>query len=346
MPAPELPAMEWDDLETQFPRLFIATDGNPRKLTQLIEGLQTIQEGHESGGLRNVAYQEAKSNLSRIAGMAWDKFFNAYITELRARTLPLHTEAFISSLSHHSLNEFRFLGKKLAEGRKAGAEGPLFEELVALEAEIAPLANLVIAMKNTVIKGRAPREVAVKISNPEQVRGTCACCFSNQAVVGAAMAHHGYQRPGDGYQTASCPGIAYQPFEKSPEGTIAIHQGVLRRISKLETIIKNPPQTLKYATSRLITSPQGELIPEEIEINSEHPLWPRKLTRFIRNKENEKAQAVSHKNYLEERLSNWAPQELKTVMGVPARAGIGGRVYTGAKPQVEAKAPSRTDPAP
>ena len=323
----QLPEMEWDDFETQFPHLFIAASGSPRLMNSLIEGLETIKSGHEDGGLRNTNYQTAKGDLSRIVERAWSTFFDSYITELRNRTLPLQTEEFMRGLSPAGLNEFRFLGKKIEAGRKAGASGAIFDELVSLEEEIAPLANLVIAMKNTVIKGRAPREVEAKIDNPHQVRGTCACCFSNQAVVGVTMAHHGYQRPGDGFQTASCPGIQFQPFEKSPQGTIAVHQSVLARIDALASAIAHPPETLVIQTSKSILGPRGRYVPEEVEINADDPRWANALQNYIRKNKNLLERAVSHRDYLKEKIDGWAPVELKTVMGLPAPEGIGGKIF-------------------
>ncbi len=342
MSTTQLPEMEWDDFETQFPHLFIAASGSPRLMNSLIEGLETIKSGHEEGGLRNTHYQTAKGDLSRIVDRAWDKFFGSYITELRNRTLPLETEEFMRGLSPTGFNEFRFLGKKIEAGRKAGANGPLFDELISLEAEIAPLAKLVIAMKNTVIKGRAPREVEAKIDNPHQVRGSCACCFSNQAVVGATMAHHGYQRPGDGFQTASCPGIQFQPFEKSPEGTIAVHQSVLARIDALTSAINSPPETLTIQTSKAILGPRGRYIPKEVEINAADPRWGDALRNYIRKNENLRERAISHRDFLKEKIDGWTPVELKTVMGLPAPEGVGGKVF---QPKAETPTP-RPAPAP
>lgn len=42
---------------------------------------------------------------------------------------------------------------------------------------------------------------------------TCQCCFRKYLANTGTIAHHGYQRPGDGYQTASCMGAKYSPLE-------------------------------------------------------------------------------------------------------------------------------------
>lgn len=45
------------------------------------------------------------------------------------------------------------------------------------------------------------------------VRMTCQCCGRDIQSNTGTVAHHGYQRPGDGYQTASCMGAKYLPIE-------------------------------------------------------------------------------------------------------------------------------------
>jgi hypothetical protein len=50
-----------------------------------------------------------------------------------------------------------------------------------------------------------------------QHRATCAACFGVYAVKGSLLVHHGYQRPGHGWQTPSCYG-AYKAHFGTPEG--------------------------------------------------------------------------------------------------------------------------------
>jgi hypothetical protein len=42
---------------------------------------------------------------------------------------------------------------------------------------------------------------------------TCQCCVRQIFAETGTIAHHGYERPGYGYQTASCMGARYLPFE-------------------------------------------------------------------------------------------------------------------------------------
>lgn len=56
------------------------------------------------------------------------------------------------------------------------------------------------------------------------------------------MVHHGFQRPGDGYQTASCYGINFKPLERSNEGLIAmiklINEDIVNKENSLSGIKK------------------------------------------------------------------------------------------------------------
>ncbi|WP_156478049.1 hypothetical protein [Acetobacter malorum] len=127
------------------------------------------------------------------------------------------------------------LRKKIAKAEKADLAGTAYQPFIdaadRFERELIGLAGTVRDLKGKVVKGRAPRPEPVP-TNPDQVRGTCPCCFSIQAIRSGTMVHHGYQRPGDGFQTASCPGIKYKPFERSPDGTQAMIDSLTARIEK------------------------------------------------------------------------------------------------------------------
>lgn len=55
-------------------------------------------------------------------------------------------------------------------------------------------------------------EVTYKDKSVEQ-RMTCQCCGGSFLAKTGFIAHHGYKRPGDGWQTASCYGARHLPFE-------------------------------------------------------------------------------------------------------------------------------------
>ena len=63
--------------------------------------------------------------------------------------------------------------------------------------------------------------IAPKVSKPapapapEEGRMTCQCCGRPIMANTGKIAHHGYERPGYGWQTASCEGATHLPFEVS-----------------------------------------------------------------------------------------------------------------------------------
>jgi len=61
---------------------------------------------------------------------------------------------------------------------------------------------------------RAAANVKIKTARLEATM-TCQCCAGKYLANTGKMAHHGYQRPGNGWQTASCIGARELPFEVS-----------------------------------------------------------------------------------------------------------------------------------
>lgn len=56
---------------------------------------------------------------------------------------------------------------------------------------------------------------AAKKAEKNKAQMTCQCCGRKHLANTGTIAHHGYQRPGGGWQTASCSGAKNLPFEVS-----------------------------------------------------------------------------------------------------------------------------------
>lgn len=50
-----------------------------------------------------------------------------------------------------------------------------------------------------------------------QTKTTCQICEREIKAKGGIIAHHGYKRPGNGWQTSSCMGARFQPYEVSAD---------------------------------------------------------------------------------------------------------------------------------
>ena len=82
---------------------------------------------------------------------------------------------------------------------------------------------------------------------------TCQICGRPIKSKNGLIAHHGYKRPGDGWQTASCSGARHLPYEIScdvlPPTIQYIKEHISRVEAKLEEHINNPPKILTIIRS-------------------------------------------------------------------------------------------------
>jgi hypothetical protein len=84
---------------------------------------------------------------------------------------------------------------------------------------LLPLHELLQAAKPFVVKrqtGPGAPKTALQLER-EAATMTCQCCGRRYLANIGTIAHHGYQRPGGGWQTASCAGAKRSPFEVSRE---------------------------------------------------------------------------------------------------------------------------------
>jgi hypothetical protein len=76
-------------------------------------------------------------------------------------------------------------------------------------------AELRANIKGTPLVAKAPTKAAQKIAARGAVAKTCQICGRPILAETGVIAHHGYQRPGEGWQTSSCFGARHLPFEAS-----------------------------------------------------------------------------------------------------------------------------------
>jgi hypothetical protein len=81
---------------------------------------------------------------------------------------------------------------------------------------------------------------------------TCQCCWRKFLANTGKMAHHGYQRPGDGWQTASCYGARHLPFEADRDTLgdmiLALKRQYLRlQAYRRDTVAEKHPLEVTYS---------------------------------------------------------------------------------------------------
>jgi hypothetical protein len=83
---------------------------------------------------------------------------------------------------------------------------------------------------------------------------TCQICARAIKAGKGTIAHHGYKRPGRGWQTASCIGTGYAPYEvarnRIPYAIQLAEQFKTQREARLAELTTNPPATLKVQFNR------------------------------------------------------------------------------------------------
>lgn len=101
--------------------------------------------------------------------------------------------------------------------RRATKHGGL-KEYISLLDSMVPLVELLAAAKPLIVKRQnLPKVPTAREIERTAATMTCQCCGLRYLANTGKMAHHGYQRPGHGWQTESCYGARHLPFEVDRE---------------------------------------------------------------------------------------------------------------------------------
>lgn len=148
-----------------------------------------------AGVVRNVDLTEAKFTLNRAVERALESFDEANKTPYATRSV----------LVMGAYNLPAALKESLKHKNEARAE---------FIRSLLPINDLLQAAKPLVVKrGEGPKVPSAKEAAKLAKAMTCQCCARQIFAETGLIAHHGYERPGDGWQTASCSGARHLPFE-------------------------------------------------------------------------------------------------------------------------------------
>lgn len=86
-----------------------------------------------------------------------------------------------------------------------------------------------------VVKKKTKTEAAREVRAADAM--TCQCCGRDILAETGVIAHHGYQRPGDGWQTASCFGARKLPFENDHKVLDQLIAGLKNGVESLNSQI-------------------------------------------------------------------------------------------------------------
>lgn len=269
------------------------------KVERFDAAVRDLAEGIENGSIRNTVLKDAKFTLSNAVDKGWDIMVSEpFFWAGRFEGQPEDVNALHRSISMLSLHDLLATSRKL---ERTKATGPAVDAMRAYVAETLPLAKAAADLKNKVVKGRAPSAGPAKPVNPNKIVRTCPCCFRQIAVVNGTMAHHGYERPGWGYQTASCPGIRFRPLEVSDEGLVYMIDQHERHLGLLEKRLAD----FGSITSLVRQSRNGK----PVTISPDDPQWGSALRSHRFELEAEIRQTKFGLETYKERRANWAPVE-------------------------------------
>lgn len=283
----------------QFPRLLAAA---PKNFPRFEEAVRDIAAGLEAGEIRNVVLAEAKHRLGSILRAAWEaSVAEPFFYGGKIDVQPKEVADLFRSISMWSASDVLTANRKLAKA--AAAQGEAADAIRSFVAEALPLAETIKDLRGKVVKGRAKNpNGSIKPINPNKKVRTCPCCFRGIAVQGGTMAHHGYRRPGGGWQTASCPGIKFKPLEESNDGLVWLIGIVRTRLAGLE-------KTFAGKDSRDSLPVMKGRPPVEMTIVKGSPEWASVFKVFVANLENEIRWTRTNLEQLEKLLVEWRPVE-------------------------------------
>lgn len=147
----------------------------------------------------------------------------------------------------------------------------------------------------------------------------CQICARLIKASKGVIAHHGYKRPGYGYQTGSCYGARFRPYEVAKDAIEKMIVSVTNDIASMTKLIAdmliNPPAELsfeevEYKTGRTKYYPLPR--PADFDPKADVRLYIRKTYAYqhkvlLQKREAYLRQAKEFLQYLNERLAAWKP---------------------------------------
>lgn len=181
--------------------------------------VETIEDAIAAGVVRNKDFTRAKE----VINWSVDEAAGAFLRSGPGKT---DTERGLWGRCYDAYAFAHTAHEVPAALKKARKAGNLDEYATFLEATLLPLHALLQAAKPLVKKrgeaGHPPVPKTAEQIAREAAQMTCQCCGGLFLANLGTMAHHGYRRPGDGWQTASCSGAKELPFEVSREALGAL----------------------------------------------------------------------------------------------------------------------------
>lgn len=144
---------------------------------------------------------------------------------------------------------------------------------------------------------------------------TCQICGRPIKSASGLIAHHGYKRPGDGWQTSSCYGARHLPYEVSrdliPEVIANISEWKANTQKRLADFITSPPSELIFTNRH----EQVKVVkPETFTVDGYRSYRPMAYDTIYHSRKYEMELAIKSAEqqieFLQERYDDWKKPEL------------------------------------
>lgn len=285
---------------SSFPLTLQALESTPKRLGRFLESLERLDVAHSAKQIYNPAYVQIKHNLNPCLEQAWEAHVSKpHLWGKGGSHTPAENELNFS-ISISTLNDVLSAQKKLDKFKESS---PMADAMRKVIDEWHPVATAVKALKDNVLKGRAPSSEPAKPVNPNKDVKTCPCCFRPIAVVSSTMAHHGYKRPEQGFQTSSCPGIRFKPLEISNEGLIYILDMTRQSIKTAQKDVENLPNVTSLHRK---THKGMELVTRG------DPIWPQLHEAYSHQTQRHLIELTREELMLSQMLDKWEPTVVST----------------------------------
>jgi hypothetical protein len=269
---------------------------NENRIMRLNRSIDILIHSEKEKQIRNTDYQQVKKDLGYVVEAAFDNG----LPKVDCDDIPEYMEE-IYWKSVCSTNDLLNASKKL-EKMKEGFDHPYVIAYKTIVDELKPICEKVKEAKIWVVKGRVVKEKSTSEIIKEQDKRTCPCCFGRFSLHNGKMVHHGFQRPGTGYQTESCFGFGYEPFERSNLGTLKI-------VEYLENILKEKELILPRMKEDKVILLLNEKTRKFFEVKLGDENFEKENNRRILEVERDIKVLKKDITFYNEKLKNWQKTE-------------------------------------
>lgn len=283
---------------SNYPIIKSAYAAYPKYLERLEERITFLEDSVKAGSIRNVEMDAVKTTISRAIEEAFSKHVRAVFSHAgKWEDLSDAENELLDSCSPGSVPSTLVAMKRVKASK---LDTPLTRAMTEVLTEAVALVEMIASLKDKIVKGRAPSAAPVA-ENPNKIVRTCPCCLRPIAInlTTRKMVHHGYTRPGEGWQTASCMGIEYLSLEVSTDGLCAYINALRAHKDAQRELIANPSR-ITVRVERLVDGRYSDVV-----LTPEDKGYARALESHIHRLENSIWALGESIKTSEDRLENW-----------------------------------------